>query len=171
MKNSQTFNIETKGRIVVNDSGKYTVNLLKPGARVEVLGAYSLKGKQSLQLEIFIIHKAPNTVADTFIRAVLEDQAQAQILGTIIVEKKAQNTNSFLRENVLLASKKATAHAVPNLEIHANEVKCSHAATIGTIDPEQIFYLQSRGLGVKTAQKLITDGFLKPIKERIGSGE
>jgi Fe-S cluster assembly protein SufD len=114
-----------------------------------------------LDLSVTIIHAAPHTTANTVIKAVVDDEAFAFISGTIIVKPAAQVTNSFLKENVLLLSEKARAEAIPNLEIEANDVKCSHAATVGKVDPEQLFYLQSRGLTPSQAKTAIAQGFLK----------
>jgi Fe-S cluster assembly protein SufD len=77
-----------------------------------------------------------------------------------VIEKNAQQTKSFLRENVLLLSPNAKAEAIPNLEIEANDVKCSHAATISNISDEEVFYLMSRGISRKEAEELIVEGFL-----------
>lgn len=94
-------------------------------------------------------------------------QASANINGKIIVTKGALQTSSFLTENVLLASKQAIATAVPDLEIEADEVKCSHAATVGKINDDQLFYLTSRGISKRKAKQLIIKGFLKPVTKRI----
>jgi len=91
------------------------------------------------------------------------DQAQAKIIGTIKVLPGAEKTNSFLAERLLILSDKARAEAVPNLEIEADDVKCSHAATVGKIDEEQMFYLMSRGLPRAQAQDIIVEGFLQQV--------
>lgn len=153
--------------IVIAKSGDYTVTLEGEGAHVEILGAFHLKGSKKLDINVTTIHAAPHTSADTFIRCIADDNSQATINGTIIVQKDAQQTNSFLTENVLLLSPKASAHAIPNLEIEADDVKCSHAATVGTIDEEHLFYLMSRGIDKQTAKEMIVDGFLGEVKNRI----
>ena len=115
-----------------------------------------------------IIHKAKHTKADTIIKVVVEGSGEMEIRGKIIVEKDAQQTESFLQEKVLLASDQAKAIAIPDLEIMADEVKCSHAATVGPIDKEQMHYLMSRGMDKKEASKMIIDGFLQPVWDKIG---
>jgi Fe-S cluster assembly protein SufD len=149
-------------QITITKSGQYLVKLVGKGAHANITGKFKLSGSDKLDLNIITIHAAPHTSANTNLRAVVDDTASATINGTIIVEKNAQQTNSFLTEKVLLLSPKATANAIPNLEIEADDVKCSHAATVGTIDEEQLFYLQSRGISEPKAKAMIADGFLNP---------
>jgi Fe-S cluster assembly protein SufD len=146
--------------IHLKKSGDYTVELVGEGAHATITGLFKLEGSQNLDLNVTIIHAAPHTSADTNLRAVVDDQATATINGTIIVQKNAQQTNSFLTEKILLLSPQSHAHAIPNLEIEADDVKCSHAATISTIDEEQLFYLQSRGIPSKKARLMLAQGFL-----------
>jgi Fe-S cluster assembly protein SufD len=146
--------------IIIKNSGDYSIKLTGEGAHAHITGLFNLKHQDQLNLNVTIIHASPHTSADTNLRAVVDGQATATINGTIIVEKSAQQTNSFLTEKILLLSPQAHAHAIPNLEIEANDVKCSHAATVSTIDEEQLFYLQSRGITEKKAKQLIANGFL-----------
>lgn len=154
-------------KVVIEKSGDYEIKLTGSGAHADILGGFHLKDSDQLKLDITIIHAARSTTADTFIRAVAEESSSANINGKIIVQKGAQQTNSFLTENVLLVGKKARATAVPDLEIEADDVKCSHAATVGKIDEEQLFYLMSRGISRNKATKLIIDGFLQPVTSKI----
>jgi Fe-S cluster assembly protein SufD len=169
MTHALTIGKDESRQIVLKESGDYTVTLAGEGANAEILGAFWLKGNEKLELNVVTIHAAKHTSADTFIRAIADDTASATINGTIIVEVGAQQTNSFLTENVLLFSPKAQAHAIPNLEIEANDVKCSHAATVGSVNEEQLFYLMSRGITREDAKKLIAEGFLDEVKKRIKS--
>ena len=153
--------------IVLTKSGNYTVTLKGEGAHAKILGAFHLTGKQELKINVITIHTAPHTSADTLIKVIADDNSKAEVNGTIIVQKKAQQTNSFLTENILMLSPNASAHAIPNLEIEADDVKCSHAATVGTIDEEHLFYLMSRGINQEIAKQLIIDGFLQEVKDRI----
>ncbi|HKY73950.1 MAG TPA: SufD family Fe-S cluster assembly protein [Patescibacteria group bacterium] len=148
---------------IVDISGKkgvVEVVLDREGMEVEVVGVFRTKGRERHELSIRIIHKAKRTSAKTVLRGVVEDQSFLKLVGTIVIEKDAQQTNSFLKENVLLLSPDAKAETVPNLEILANDVKCSHAATISQIPEEHLFYLMSRGLTKKQAEQMIVDGFL-----------
>ena len=154
---------DQKRVIRIDKQGKYVVELVGEGAEVEVVGGFRAKDKEQIEIEIEVVHKAKNTSANTHIRGVVGDQAQAKIIGTIKVLPGAEKTNSFLAERLLILSDKARAEAVPNLEIEADDVKCSHAATVGKIDEEQMFYLMSRGLPRAQAQDIIVEGFLQQV--------
>ncbi len=154
-------------QIVIRKQGSYTVELVGRGARVEILGAFIAQGSKQIAVDVTTLHKAEDTSADTFIRAVARDRAKVILSGMIKIAKGAQKTNAFLTENVLLLSDTAQADAIPNLEIEADDVKASHAATVGKIDEEQVFYLMSRGISGKIAEQMIVDGFLGAVRERI----
>jgi Fe-S cluster assembly protein SufD len=98
---------------------------------------------------------------------VVHEDGKADMYGKIIVKKGAQHTESFLQERVLLVDDESCATAIPNLEIKAQEVKCSHAAAVGKIDEEQLFYLMSRGLSKKKATDVIVEGFLQEVRRKI----
>lgn len=154
-------------QVIIEKAGEYEVELVGNEARVEILGAFHLKSNQKKKVFLKIIHKAKHTKANTIIKAVVEGSGEIEIQGKIIVEKGAQQTESFLQERVLLVSDQARAVAIPDLEIMADEVKCSHAATVGSIDNEQMHYLMSRGMNKKEAAKMIIDGFLEEVWGKI----
>jgi len=163
MKKKYNITKNQQEKILITNSGEYEVILTGEGAHAEILGAFHLKGEEQLELNIITIHAAPHTSADTLIKVIADNSSKATVNGTIIVQKNAQQTNSFLTENILMLSDTASALAIPNLEIEADDVKCSHAATVGKIPDEHIFYLQSRGISQKTAKALIAAGFLEPV--------
>lgn len=166
---NQTFTIKKNQhkQIILKESGDYTIILVGDGAEAEILGAFWLKDHDKLEINVTTIHEACHTSADTFLRAIADGEASATLNGTIIVRPGAQQTNSFLTENVLLFSPKARAEAIPNLEIEANDVKCSHAATVGSVNQEQLFYLMSRGISKEKAKDLIAEGFLGEVNMRM----
>lgn len=145
---------------VSNKTGELEIVLDKEGMELEIVGKFQTRGSEITRLHIRIIHRAPHTIANTILKGAAWDSSQLKLSGTIVIEKSAQQTQSFLRENILLLSPKAKAEAIPNLEILANDVKCSHAATISNISEEQVFYFMSRGLTRKKAEEIIVDGFL-----------
>jgi Fe-S cluster assembly protein SufD len=172
MKNSKLkFKIQKdeSKQIVIEEPGKYDVELVGRGARAEILGALVACGSDKLIVDVTSHHKAENTSAEIFIRAVAKDKAEVVLNGMIKINRGAQKTDAFLTENVLLLSNKAKAEVVPNLEIEADDVKASHAATVGKIDEEQIFYLMSRGILRAQAERMIVEGFLGAVRERINS--
>jgi Fe-S cluster assembly protein SufD len=102
---------------------------------------------------------------------VLADRSRAVWRGVIRVDKGAQKTDAYQENRNLLLSREAHADSIPGLEIEANDVRCTHGATIGQIDRLQLFYLMSRGLDREQAERLIVRGFFQPILDRIGSDE
>lgn len=147
--------------IQITKSGKYVVEVDTPGAHAEIHGAFLTTGTQEIDIELLIIHKAPHTTANTVLKGVACDQSRIRFLGRIVIEEGCGDTNSFLEERILLLSDQAKAEAVPELEILADDVKCSHAATISNIPKEHLFYLQTRGLSTQQAEEVIVEGFLE----------
>jgi Fe-S cluster assembly protein SufD len=101
---------------------------------------------------------------------VLADRSSAVWKGNIIVDPGAQKTDAFQDSRNLLLSKRAHADAIPGLEIQANDVRCTHAAAVAQVDPEQLFYLRSRGLREADAKRLVIEGFLSALVERFEEG-
>jgi len=147
-------------KIIVDKPEKYQILLNQPGQEIEIIGRFRLAGDEIKRWDIEIIHAAPNTSSKTDIKGVVDGSAQAFINGTIRVLPAAKGTEAFLEERILLVSENAKAEAIPNLEIETDEVHCSHAATVGKIDDEEIFYLQSRGIKLPQAKNMIAEGFL-----------
>ncbi|MFL5817309.1 MAG: Fe-S cluster assembly protein SufD [Conexibacter sp.] len=144
--------------------------LAGPGADGRVTGAYASHGRQHVDFDTTQEHAAPHTTSDLAFRGVLQGRSEAVWRGNIIVDPGAQQTDAFQESRNLLLSKKAHADAIPGLEIQANDVRCTHAAAIAQIDPEQLFYLESRGLRNETAKRLVIEGFLAALVERFEEG-
>lgn len=151
--------------IAITQSGQYTVEITQPGGHAEIKGAFLAEGKDDINIEVLIVHKAPHTTANTTLKGVAKDQSKIRFLGRIIIEEGCGDTNSFLEERILLLSDQAKAEAVPELEILADDVKCSHAATVSRIPKEHLFYLQSRGISQAKAEEMIVKGFLELSNE------
>jgi len=146
-------------------------NLAGRGAEARVTGAYAGGGSQHLDYDTTQEHAAPNTTSDLAFRGVLADSATAVWRGMIRVDVGAQQTDAFQESRNLLLSPKAHADAIPGLEIEANDVRCTHAAAVAQIDPEQVYYLTSRGLSPEAAKRLILEGFLEALVGRVRAGE
>jgi Fe-S cluster assembly protein SufD len=112
-------------------------------------------------------HNAPNTVSDLLFKGALKDEARTVWQGMIKVMPNAQKTDGFQANRNLLLSNAARADSIPGLEIEANDVRCTHAATIGRLEDEPIFYLMSRGMTRADAERLIVVGYFDPIMDRI----
>ncbi len=142
-------------------------DLAGPGATSRVTGAYFADGVQHLDYDTFQEHIAPSTTSDFAFKGALRDEATAVWRGMIRVEKDAQKTNAYQENRNLMLSKKAHADSIPGLEILANDVRCTHGATLGQVDREQLFYLMARGLSRAEAERLIVRGFFQDILDRI----
>jgi Fe-S cluster assembly protein SufD len=141
-----------------------------PGSSARVTGAYAGNGSQHLDFDTTQEHAAPNTTSDLAFRGVLEESATAVWRGMIRVDPGAQQTDAFQESRNLLLSKSAHADAIPGLEIEANDVRCTHAAAVAQIDAEQLHYLRSHGLPDEQAKRLIIEGFLEALVERLDEG-
>ena len=140
------------------------------GADARVTGAYATHGRQHIDFDTTQEHAAPNTTSDLAFRGVLQGRSSAVWKGNIIVDPGAQKTDAFQESRNLLISKRAHADAIPGLEIQANDVRCTHAAAVAQVDPEQLFYLRSRGLREDVAKQLVIEGFLAALVERFEQG-
>ena len=142
-------------------------DLAGQGATSRVTGAYFADHEQRLDYDTFQEHIAPNTTSDFAFKGVLRDTASAVWRGMIRVEEGAQKTNAYQENRNLLLSKTAHADSIPGLEILANDVRCTHGATLSQVDREQLFYAMARGLSRQEAERLIVRGFFQDVLDRI----
>ena len=137
------------------------------GGNAKMLGLAFTDARQHLDISTAQEHISPHTSSDLLYRTVLKDRAQAAWGGNIYVYPAANHTDAYQKNDNLLLSERAHADTLPGLEIQAHEVRCTHGATAGKIDAEQVFYLMSRGIPYAQAEKLIVEGFFQPVMERI----
>ncbi len=142
-------------------------DLAGPGATSRVTGAYFADGTQHLDYDTFQEHMAPSTTSDFAFKGALRDNARAVWRGMIRVEEGAQKTNAYQENRNLLLSKTAHADSIPGLEIMANDVRCTHGATLGQVDRELLFYLMTRGLTRAEAERVIVRGFFQDVLDRV----
>ena len=142
-------------------------DLADRGATSRVTGAYFADGAQHLDYDTYQLHAAPDTTSDFAFKGALRDTAATVWRGMIRVEEGAQRTNAYQENRNLLLSKTATANSIPGLEILANDVRCTHGATLSQVDREQLFYLMTRGLERSEAERLIVRGFFQDVLDRI----
>jgi Fe-S cluster assembly protein SufD len=153
-----------------NGRVRMETKLAGQGAEARVTGAYGTHQRQHIDFDTTQEHAAPNTTSDLAFRGVLQGRSTAVWKGNIIVDPGAQKTDAFQESRNLLISKRAHADAIPGLEIQANDVRCTHAAAVAQVDPEQLFYLRSRGLREEVAKRLVIEGFLAALVERFEAG-
>lgn len=143
------------------------VALMGQGANAQVNGVLFTTNKQHLAYFTRQDHIAPHTTSDLLYKGGLKDRSRIVWKGMIKVEKDAQRTNAYQKDDNLILSDHARADSIPGLEIEANDVRCTHGATAGRVDEEMIFYAQARGVDRPTAIRLIVEGFFANVYDRI----
>jgi Fe-S cluster assembly protein SufD len=153
-----------------------TVDLQGENAHADVLGLYLMDKKQHIDNQIYINHNAPHCSSNEKFKGILDDEASAVFNGYIHVARNAQKTNAYQNNNNILLKPTATINTMPFLEIYADDVKCSHGATIGQLDQEAMFYMRSRGISSSNARLLLMYAFaadiinqisIEPLRQRI----
>ena len=144
-------------------------SLLENHSSCLINGVMLLKGNQHHELKTNVNHKYENCKSSQLIKSVLLDKSNGTYQGKIYVDKRAQKTNGYQLSKALVLSENSEFNSKPELEIYADDVKCSHGSTTGNIDENSIFYLMSRGLKRDQANKMIVEGFLNEVIETINN--
>jgi len=152
-----------KNEINCNLNGKY--------ASAFVNGVFILNKTKHHEIKTNINHLVENTKSYQLIKGVLEDESKAVYQGKIFVDSKAQKTDGYQLSKAILLNDNTEFNAKPELEIYADDVKCSHGSASGSLNEDSIFYLMSRGLNYKEAKKLLINGFLLDVVEKITDSE
>ena len=162
-----TLNVALGGSV-----GRVDLNarLLGPGANSDMLGLYFGDEDQHFDFNTSQDHVAPNTHSDLLYKGALDGAARGVFRGIIRVHEGAQRTDAYQTNRNLILSDQAIATSLPNLEIGADDVRCSHGATVGQLDAEALFYLMSRGLNRERAERLVVLGFLGEVLSRLPLG-
>jgi Fe-S cluster assembly protein SufD len=143
------------------------VSLVGEGAEAQVNGAMFTEGKQHLSYHTLQHHEAGHCRSDLLYKGALQDKSRLVWRGMIRVDPGAQKTDGYQRDDNLLLSENARADSIPGLEIQANDVRCTHGATLGRVDDELIFYAMTRGLTRKEAVRMVVTGFFQQVFDRI----
>jgi Fe-S cluster assembly protein SufD len=143
------------------------LNLVGEGSTGKMSGFYFTQGKQHLDHDTQQNHFAPHTTSDLLFKGALIGESRSVWQGMIYVAPNASKTDGYQANRNLVLDHRARADSIPGLEILTDDVRCSHGATVGKIDQEQIYYLESRGLRRTDAERLIVEGFFDPIMQRI----
>lgn len=141
------------------------------GIALQLNGLYLTRGRQHVDNTVQVEHAAPSSTSDQFFKGVLDEHGRAVFAGRILVQRAAQKTNAYQNDANLLLSPDAEIDTKPELEIFADDVKCSHGATAGELDERALFYLRSRGLDPATARSLLTFAFADEVVERFSNLE
>jgi Fe-S cluster assembly protein SufD len=168
-----TFAITLNGGLIRNYAN---VKLNGSGADAKINGLYLVDKKQHVDNRVFVEHAVPDCTSNELFKGILDDEASAVFNGHVLVRRDAQRTNAYQQNRNILLTDKATANSRPFLEIYADDVKCSHGATVGQLDNEALFYLRSRGICMASARLLLMYAFaaevigkmsLEPLMNRV----
>ena len=159
-----SLNVHLGGRQVRHESHS---RLLGPGSFSEMLALSVARGAQEFDQRTLQSHQAANTGSNLLYKNALLDRARTIFSGLIIVDPDAQKTDAYQSNRNLMLSDEAEANSLPGLEIQANDVRCTHGATTGHVDAEQMFYLESRGLPPATARQLLVFGFFEEVLAKL----
>ncbi|MGB0696069.1 MAG: Fe-S cluster assembly protein SufD [Rhodospirillaceae bacterium] len=156
----ETFSLALSGRLSRNE---VRVTLSGEGADGVVSGAYAVREGQHVDNTVLVDHAVPRATSNQFFKGVLDETGRAVFQGKILVRRHAQETDGQQLHNALMLSRGAEVDTKPELEIYADDVKCSHGATCGEMDDNQLFYLMARGLDEDTARALLIEAFLEDV--------
>src|SRR5690606_35503865 len=137
------------------------------GGRSDMLSVSAADGRQEVDQRTLQIHEVPNTASDLLYTSALNDQARTIFAGLIRVDPGAHKPDAYQKVRNLLLSDECESNSAPGLEIEADDVRCTHGATSGQVDAEELFYLQSRGIPTNVALQLIVLGFLDEVLQRL----
>lgn len=154
-----------------NISNKIEVNLNGRGGECCVNGLYLADGLQKVNTDVNIFHNVGECHSSQLFKGILDGESVTRFSGTIYVEKDAQKTEAYQANNNLLSSDQAKAYTQPHLEIYADDVKCSHGATIGSLNEQELFYMRSRGITLEEAKLLQKQAFAYAVLEKITNNE
>ena len=145
----------------------FQVALRGENAEATLQGGWCLKKKEQMHVHVTVRHEAPSCHSMQKFKGVLDDMSQSSFEGKIFVTPKAQKTEAYQLNNNLILGEYASAHSKPNLEIFADDVKASHGATVSQLNPEQLFYLKSRGITEDVAKNLLVQGFIGELIQQV----
>lgn len=146
-----------------NYSGAVDISIKTEKAKVYIYGMYIGKKNDNFTLNTIQHHKIGNSVSDLLIKGIFFDESKFHYEGLIRIDKKAQKSNAYQKNQNLVMSKEVFVDSRPYLEILANDVRCTHGSTTGQLDKEQLYFAKTRGLSEKEAQKMLLEGFVGDI--------
>ena len=165
---SENFILSSGSRFIKNE---INCNLNDEYSSAFINGIINLRDKQHHEIKTNVNHLAENTKSYQLIKSVLNDSSKGVYQGKIFVDPSAQKTDGYQLSKAILLNENSEFNAKPELEIYADDVKCSHGSTSGSLDDDAIFYLMSRGISKKSAYKLLINGFLLDVVEKITDAE
>ena len=146
---------------------RFNVELVGEGAEANIYGAYICAGQEKMKIAVDMHHRVPHCNSRQLFKGIAGGSSKVDFYGKIIVAKDAQRTEAYQENHNLLLSDGAKVDTKPQLEIYADDVKCSHGATIGRLNEEEQFYMRSRGITLEDAKVLQMISFVAPVLENI----
>ena len=150
-----------------NVSGEISFNINAERVNLNIFGLYSGTKKQVFTLKTHQFHNAGNSFSQLLVKSVMNDESSFNYDGLIRIEKQAAKTHAYQKNMNILLSEKAKVVSRPHLEILTNDVFCTHGSTTGQLDTKIIYYLQTRGYNLEEAKKIMTQGFINDIFQKI----
>ncbi|MBI4226347.1 SufD family Fe-S cluster assembly protein [Candidatus Roizmanbacteria bacterium] len=150
-----------------NLSGKFIFELKEKGINLDIYGLFVGKNKDQFKVETIQNHLGPGSTSNLLIKGVFYDESKFIYQGLIRIEKEAQKSHAYQKNQNLIMSDECFVDSRPFLEILANDVYCTHGSTTGKLNRDQIYYLQTRMINKKSAENLLIDGFIQEIPEKI----
>ena len=147
------------------------INQVGEHAETYIYGLGVISGKQQIKVHTHVRHSVPNGKSNQLLKFAVKDNARAEFVGELIVAPNAQHTDARQTNRNVLLSPTATMHTQPQLEIYADDVKCSHGATTGQIDESALFYMQQRGIAPDEARRLLLTAFFHDVLTTLGEQE
>ena len=140
-----------------------SIDLCGPGAEAHIKGLYLCGADEKVNFRIVMHHKAPGCKSTQLVKGIAGGNSQVQFLGTIVVAPDAQQTEAYQENHNIVLTPEAKVYTQPQLEIYADDVKCSHGATVGQFSADELFYMRSRGIPEAEARTLQMLSFLSPV--------
>jgi Fe-S cluster assembly protein SufD len=163
---------EREGKYIVfldNASGNFTFAIQASGVDLNIYGIYVGHDTIIHNLHTIQHHQAPNSTSNLLIKSVLYDKSHLHYHGLIRIDENCNGSHAYQKNQNLILSDSAVVKSEPDLEILSNEVFCTHGSTTGKPNEEQLYYLQTRGLSLQTAQEVYVKGFLDEVREKVNS--
>lgn len=168
--NKQAVRLSKPGDYLVffyNLSGTFNFDLAASGINLDIYGLYIGKDDKQFSIETIQNHRSPSSTSNLLIKGVFKDSSKFNYKGLIRIEKKAQKSHAYQKNQNLILSPNVYVESKPYLEILANDVFCTHGSTTGKLSEEEVFYLKSRGFPEKSAQSILIDGFIEDLFAKI----
>ena len=166
--NAEIFHVSSGAKVSRVD---LDCRMLKPGSNININSIYIADGNRHIDFHTLQEHIASDCRSNLLSKGILRDASRSVNYGMIEVHERAQRTDAYQKNRNLILSPKARADSIPNLEIRANDVKCSHGASTGQISGEELFYLMTRGISTENSERLLVDGFLLDVLDKARADE